>query len=369
MKKQLSIFNYSFKNQGNGIVEIFIDGDILDSPTQEFVKEYWGDTTSVSYKSLRDQITESGSKQFNVYFNSGGGHIGDAMAIHDLFVDLQSKGYTINTIGRGIIASAATYPLMSSPNSSITENSSFMIHNVSGGVWGDVNVIENYAAAMRKFNNIITKFYANKTGLSETVVGNMMNKETWLTGQEAVDKQFVSKVIPPVQFDNAIPEDKWMFNNTEVLSLYNSFTTKNSIMDLKKVETAIENGFKNLMEKLGLANKVDESISTEALKNFTDSVVNGIKETMPTPESIQEMVNQAIAKATEGDAKAIEDAVKEGTKNLVDSKNLEETLNALKSDLAKALGNSSNANGGGNQQKPATAGNRFANRTWFNEGK
>lgn len=311
------------------------------------------------------QIEKAGVKEFDVYFNSGGGHVGDAMAIHDLFVDLQTnKGYTINTIGRGIIASAATYPLMSSPNSTITENSSFMIHNVSGGVWGDVNVVENYAAAMRKFNNIITKFYANKTGLSETVIANMMDKETWLSGTETVAKNFVKNLTPSVQFENAIPEDKWMFQNTEVLSLYNSFTQKNSIMDLKNVTTAIETGFKNLMEKLNLGNKTEDKATQEALKNFSDGIVNSIKEVIPTEEKLAEMVNKAIEKATEADAAAIEDAVKEGTKELVNKTDLKNELDNFKDEVVKSIGNGTSSE---QEEKPKVlnAKNRFQNRTWF----
>lgn len=53
MKKQLSVFNFTLKNQGSGKAEIFIDGEIIDAPTQELYREYWGDQTSVSYKSIR----------------------------------------------------------------------------------------------------------------------------------------------------------------------------------------------------------------------------------------------------------------------------------------------------------------------------
>ncbi|MBX2907248.1 MAG: hypothetical protein KF744_14480 [Taibaiella sp.] len=55
MKLQLEIFNYSIgKNEATKKAEIFIDGDIVDAASQEFARDWWGDTTSVSYKSFRN---------------------------------------------------------------------------------------------------------------------------------------------------------------------------------------------------------------------------------------------------------------------------------------------------------------------------
>lgn len=368
MNKQLSIFNFTLKNLSQGVTDIYIDGDIVDAPTQELYKEYWGDQTSVSYKSIRDQILQSESKHFNIYFNSGGGHVGDAMAMHDLFVDLQTnKGYIINTIGRGIIASAATYPLMASENSSITENSSFLIHNVSGGAFGNVTEMENYVAAMRKFNDQIKNFYAKKTGLSETVIGNMMDKETWLTGEETVTKGFVKNKLPSAEFSNAIAEDKWMFNNQDVLALYNSFTknSNSNEMDLKKISDAIDAGFQNLATKLGLANKEDKA-TTEALSNFSAGIVNAVKELVPTQESITEMVNKAIETATEGDAAAIEDAITKGTEGLLNKTELEKELNDFKNEIVKAVGNKSAEQ---KEEKSTGPRNRFQRETYYEPKK
>ena len=125
MKAALQIFNFSLQNQTDGVVDIHIDGDIVDSPTQEIYRNFWGDETSVSFRSFRNQIESASPKSLNVYINSTGGHVGDAMAMHDYLNELAGKGVKINKIGRGIIASAATY-LLVGENSSMTENSMLM---------------------------------------------------------------------------------------------------------------------------------------------------------------------------------------------------------------------------------------------------
>ena len=53
MKEQIQIFNYSLTNQANDSLDVHIDGDIVDAPTQEIYKNFYGDETSVSFKSFR----------------------------------------------------------------------------------------------------------------------------------------------------------------------------------------------------------------------------------------------------------------------------------------------------------------------------
>src|SRR5688572_14831091 len=103
----LQVFNFSIKNAGEETVDIHIDGDIVDASTQAILKAWLGDDTSISFKSFRDQVNSTNAKTYNVYVNSQGGIVTDAMAIHDFLTELEEKGKTVNRIGRGIVASAA----------------------------------------------------------------------------------------------------------------------------------------------------------------------------------------------------------------------------------------------------------------------
>ncbi len=226
MNKSIDVFNFSFVNSADESVDVHIDGEIVDASTQQIMRDWWGDETSVSFKSFRDEITKSPAKTLNVYINSYGGHVGDAMAIHDLLVDLQNQGKTVNTKGRGIIASAATYILMAGNNSEMSKNSWFMIHNASGGVYGDVNIVENYARSLRKFNDATRDFYASATGIPKENITKMMNAETWMTAEEAKEKGFVKSVSGGVSFTNTIPKENWHYSNRAVLNAYNSSVTK-----------------------------------------------------------------------------------------------------------------------------------------------
>src|SRR5687768_10181960 len=112
MKLPIQVFNFSIKNAGKQTVDIHIDGDIVDASTQELLKAWIGDETSVSFKSFRNQVNELDAQVYNIYINSSGGLVTDAMAMHDFMTELESKGKTVNRIGRGIVASSGTYILM-----------------------------------------------------------------------------------------------------------------------------------------------------------------------------------------------------------------------------------------------------------------
>lgn len=332
---KLPVFNFSIQNSSSDAMDIFIDGSIVDATTQGILKDWFGDETSTSYKSFRDTVNKSEAGTFNIYINSGGGQLVEAMAIHDLILELQDKGKTVNTIGRGIIASAATYILMAGKSPSMSSNSWLMIHNVSGYVFGDVNEIESYANTMRKFNNAANDFYQNATGLSKTVIANYMNQESWFTASEAKDKGFIKQVAGETSFKNSIQPDAWQFQNTAVLNAYNSFThTNNSpFMDTTKITDAITNGFQNFMEKLGLKDKSADAQVQAAMKTFSEGITNALKESKETgvaltEDRVKEIVNEITngKEAKEGLALEIKNSVTEAMKNVATKEDVTEGL-------------------------------------------
>ena len=147
MRTPIINFKYSsIKNQADPtVLDIFIDGDIVDAPTQEIYKNWFGDETSTSYKSFRDSILSSDAGRVNIHINSGGGMMADAFAMHDFIREGIDNGKDWHTYGKGMVASAATYPLLAPlkskkpENMHISENCFHMIHNAAGGNYGDVN--------------------------------------------------------------------------------------------------------------------------------------------------------------------------------------------------------------------------------------
>lgn len=347
MKSSLSLSNYSYvKNADSNTADIYIDGYIVDEPTREMYAAYWGDETSVSFKSMRQQMQNSGASTINIYINSGGGQVIDAMAIHDMIVQLENKGTTVNTIGMGIIASAATYILMSSRNSSITENSWFMIHNMSGGIYGDVNEVENYAKMMRKFNDAACNLYATATGKTATVIGNMMNAETWMTGKEACDNGFVKNCSGKAEFKNSIKPEQWPYSNMAVLNTYNSsVSNKNTDMDFKALGEKIANSIKVALGNTTLtADQRDASITnalTEGFKEVDEAVKDSVKTAMNSDATAKAVAN-AITEAFKTVPANFTQAITDATSGFATKAELEK----LQTDLVNKLGGSNSGKAG-----------------------
>ncbi|HRA42327.1 MAG TPA: ATP-dependent Clp protease proteolytic subunit [Gammaproteobacteria bacterium] len=348
MKCQVQIFNYVV-NSKESEVDIYIDGDIVDASTQQFLKEWWGDDTTTSFKSFRDQVNKTDSNTYNVYINSGGGLVTDAMAIHDLLKDLQSKGKKVNTIGRGIIASAATYILMAGDNATMSKNSWLMIHNVSGGVWGDVNTVESYATTLRKFNDSARDFYARTTGMRKEDITKMMNAETWMTADEAKEKGFIKQIEGDANFTNKIPKEHWQFSNMAVLNAYNSAVQPpkeiNQSQNLDEMKKFFQELGDKIMNAIGAVKAPENNDHTALMKAIGEAVSNTFKEGADEMEkSVKEIVNEAVKEATKPadpteDEKKAQQAAEQKAKDDAETiKNLKATVEALEEDIKNIKG-------------------------------
>jgi len=358
----VSLFRYSIKNEAADSVDIFIDGDIVDASTQHMIKEFWGDDTTTSFKSFRDQISNTQAKTLNVFINSGGGVVTDAMAIHDLLTEMQRAGKTVNTIGRGIIASAATYILMAGNNSRMSKNSWFMIHNVSGAVWGDVNMVESYAGTLRKFNDHTRDFYANATGMRKEDITKMMNAETWMTADEAKAKGFIKQVEGETEFTNAIPKDHWQFSNMAVLNSYNAAVKQakdenSSTQNFDEMKTFFQELGEKIMNAIKGIKQPENNDHSVLMQSIGEAVNNSFS---AAAEQIQEAINEAVAEQVknktasitmEFDASKVASVVEETLKPFAEQMEALETENEeLKKDITNLKAGKSTSKETGKEQ-------------------
>lgn len=225
----------------------------MDAGTQAIMEAWFGDKTSTSFKSFRNEVNKVDVPIYNIIINSPGGHVGDALAIHDWIGEMRTKGKRVYTKGIGVVASASTFILLAGEEPEMTENSYFMIHNVSGGVYGSVDQVENYAATMRLFNNNARDLYANTTGKRPEDISKLMNKETFMTAKQAQEHGFIKKVTGAQKFTNRIEPETWMYADTAILNKYNENVQTSNTEDMKEFFAQwgqkIMDGIKNLKPK------------------------------------------------------------------------------------------------------------------------
>jgi ATP-dependent Clp protease protease subunit len=130
----------------------------------------------------------------NIKINSLGGDVYTALAIHNALKELPG---TKNIIVEGIAASAASVIAMAGDTVKMYPGSLMMIHGVSAFVYDymQINDLKKMIKAMDASERAIAAIYAGKTGTEETTLRAMMERETWMTGKEAIEKGFADELL------------------------------------------------------------------------------------------------------------------------------------------------------------------------------
>lgn len=150
----------------------------------------WFEMDATCPNDVNKLIDQANGEPLEVYINSGGG---DIFAGSEIYSALRSYKGEVNIHVVGFAASAASV-IACAGKSDITPTAMFMVHNVSGEARGDYHDLDKGSEILQTANRSIAAAYMAKTGMSEAEALKMMDKETWLTAQQAVDKKLIDKI-------------------------------------------------------------------------------------------------------------------------------------------------------------------------------
>lgn len=172
-------------------MKISVKGPIIDSDDQWIYD--WFEVEATSPKKVIDLINQAkNNEDLEIEINSGGGSV---FAGSEIYTALKSYSGKVTTKVIGLAASAASVIAMAGDKILISPTGQIMIHNASGGFGGDYRDMEKGAEILKNVNATISNAYRIKTGLSSDELLDMMNKETWLTPQQALEKKFVDEIM------------------------------------------------------------------------------------------------------------------------------------------------------------------------------
>jgi ATP-dependent Clp protease, protease subunit len=130
----------------------------------------------------------------NVLVSSPGGHVESGDAIHDIvrFIDAP-----VNMIGTGWVGSAATHVFLAAPRERrfCLPNTRFLIHQPSGGAGGAASDIAIQAREIVKTRLRIAQIIARETGRPLEGVLADIERDHWMSPDEAIAYGLVSRVI------------------------------------------------------------------------------------------------------------------------------------------------------------------------------
>lgn len=172
-------------------MKISIRGPIVSSNQHRFYQFYGMEATSP--RSVADALAKGNGERAEVEINSGGGEI---FAASEIYTAL--RNYAGGVIVRivGLAASAASIIAMAG-ESEMTPTGMMMVHNVQTKASGDYRQMEHTAGTLRDANHAIISAYVAKTGRPEAEIAAMMDAETWITAERAVELGLVDRVMQP----------------------------------------------------------------------------------------------------------------------------------------------------------------------------
>ncbi|MEO8280458.1 MAG: ATP-dependent Clp protease proteolytic subunit [Ideonella sp.] len=134
------------------------------------------------------------AEPIDVLVSSPGGHLESGDAIHDIVRFIAAP---VNMIGTGWVGSAATHLYLAVPleRRYCLPNTRFLIHQPSGGAGGSASDIAIQAREIIKARERIARTISRETGKSLEVVLADIERDRWLSAEEAVEYGLVSRII------------------------------------------------------------------------------------------------------------------------------------------------------------------------------
>ncbi|MCA9324801.1 ATP-dependent Clp protease proteolytic subunit [Candidatus Saccharibacteria bacterium] len=141
---------------------------------------------------------EDPKKDIYLYINSPGGSVYDALAIYDT---MQYVTNDVQTVGIGVQASAAAFLLSSGTKGKrfLLPNSTVMIHQPSSGTQGKVTDQEIDLRESLRIKKLLEEVMAKNTGQKPARIHEDMERDRWMTAEEAKKYGIVDKIIDDIQ--------------------------------------------------------------------------------------------------------------------------------------------------------------------------
>ena len=134
----------------------------------------------------------AGSGPITLHINSPGG---DCIAASQIYTMLMDYPYDVKVQIDGIAASAASVIAMAGTKVSMSPTSLMMIHNPLTFALGDSEEMRKAIQLLEEVKESIINAYEIKTGLSRTRLSHMMDAETWMNAQKALELGFCDEVL------------------------------------------------------------------------------------------------------------------------------------------------------------------------------
>ena len=185
-------------------------------------EESWFDD-EITPRMFKEELL-SGSGPLTVWINSPGGDCIAASQIYSMLIDYKDD---VTVKVDGIAASAASVIAMAGTKVLLAPTALMMIHNPAMGVFGDHNDMDKAKTVLEEVKESIINAYAIKTGKSRALLSKLMESETWMNANKAIELGFADGILERESNDEVIPSDAYMFGAKKFdMALVNKISDK-----------------------------------------------------------------------------------------------------------------------------------------------
>lgn len=139
-------------------------------------------------------LSEESDAPITMLISSPGGHVESGDAIFDLIRFVRAP---VTTVGSGWVASAGAHIFLAPPKERrlCLPNTRFMIHQPAGGAGGQATDIAIQAKEIIKARERLARVVSTQTGQSYAKVAADMERDYWMSAEEAIAYGIVSRTI------------------------------------------------------------------------------------------------------------------------------------------------------------------------------
>jgi ATP-dependent Clp protease, protease subunit len=129
-----------------------------------------------------------------MFISSPGGHVESGDTVHDM---ISFVGAPVTVVGAGWVGSAAAHIYLAAPKARrlCLPNTRFLIHQPSGGIGGRASDVAIQAEQIVRIRERIARVIAQQTGQPLAQVTQDIERDKWMSAEEAVIYGIVSRVV------------------------------------------------------------------------------------------------------------------------------------------------------------------------------
>lgn len=226
MTNKLTYFQMKKKAQNKG--EIYIYGDIVSTKWDD------SDVTAIDLKKELDSLGDV--NEIDVHINSAGGNVFEGHVIYNMLKTHKAK---INVYVDALAASIASVIAMSGDTIFMHKNSFLMIHNSWIMTVGNSRELRETAELLDKTDASSNHAYLDKaTNISEEELKQLLEAETWLTADEALEKGFINEILGANQTAASISKESAQRFKTVPDDIKKDMVSKDNV---ENIERPLEN--------------------------------------------------------------------------------------------------------------------------------